>query len=127
MNLSTGSGHRRRRHDGACCYYESRARAQAAIKAGLVKVDGKRLKKPSDKISENALIQAGNEHPWVSRGGMKLAHALKYFNVSAKDKICLDVGASTGGFSDVLAQNGAAKIYAAYVAVKLHRPTGDLC
>jgi len=93
-------------------YYESRARAQAAIKAGLVKVDGEHLKKSSDKISEEARIQAGNEHPWVSRGGMKLAYALKEFDVSAKDKICLDVGASTGGFSDVLVQNGAVKIYA---------------
>jgi len=93
-------------------YYESRARAQAAIKAGLVKVDGKRLKKPSEKLSDLNDIQAKSEHPWVSRGGLKLAYALKEFKVSAEGKTCLDVGASTGGFSDVLRQNGAAKIYA---------------
>jgi len=93
-------------------YYESRARAQAAIKAGLVKVDGKRLRKPSEKLSDLNDIQAKSEHPWVSRGGLKLAYALKEFKVSAEGKTCLDVGASTGGFSDVLRQNGAAKIYA---------------
>ena len=95
-----------------CGHYESRARAQAAIKAGLVTVDGKRLKKPSDKISHAAEIKAGDEHPWVSRGGMKLAHGLEHFGVSAKGKTCLDVGASTGGFSEVLLSHGAAKIYA---------------
>lgn len=93
-------------------YYESRARAQAAIKAGLVKVDGKRLKKASEKLSDENDIQAKAEHPWVSRGGLKLAYALKEFKVSAEDKTCLDVGASTGGFSDVLKQSGALKIYA---------------
>ena len=93
-------------------YYESRARAQAAIKAGLVKVDGKRLKKASEKLSDENEILAKAEHPWVSRGGLKLAYALKEFGVSAEGKTCLDVGASTGGFSDVLAQKGAAKIYA---------------
>lgn len=93
-------------------YYESRARAQAAIKAGLVKVDGKRLKKPSEKLSDLNEISARAEHPWVSRGGLKLAYALKEFGVSVEGKICLDVGASTGGFSDVLRQKGAGKIYA---------------
>ncbi len=93
-------------------YYESRARAQAAIKAGLVKVDGKRLKKASEKLSDLNEISAKAEHPWVSRGGLKLAYALKEFGVSAEGKTCLDVGASTGGFSDVFAQKGAAKIYA---------------
>jgi len=93
-------------------YYESRARAQAAIKAGLVKVDGKRLKKASEKLSDENEITAKAEHPWVSRGGLKLAYALKEFGVSAEGKTCLDVGASTGGFSDVLAQKGASKIYA---------------
>jgi len=88
-------------------YYESRARAQAAIKAGLVFVDGKRVKKPSEKFSENVVISASDEHPWVSRGGLKLAHALEKFDVTPSGKICLDVGASTGGFSDVLLTNGA--------------------
>jgi len=93
-------------------HYESRARAQAAIKAGLVKANGKALKKPSDKISDGAIIEAGKEHPWVSRGGMKLAHALKIFDISVPGKICLDVGSSTGGFTEVLIQTGAAHVYA---------------
>lgn len=93
-------------------FYESRARAQAAIKAGLVKVDGKPLKKPSDKIAGGATIEATDEHPWVSRGGVKLAHALTEFGVNPMGKTCLDVGASTGGFSDVLLQGGGSKIYA---------------
>jgi len=93
-------------------YYASRARAQAAIRAGLVKVDGRVLKKPSEKIDEGAGVEAGQEHPWVSRGGVKLAHALRVFGIDPTGRIALDVGASTGGFSQVLAQNGAAKIYA---------------
>ena len=93
-------------------HYESRARAQAAIKAGLVSVDGKTLKKPSDKIEDGANIVAGQEHPWVSRGGMKLAHALEGFGISVADKTCLDVGSSTGGFTDVLLQAGASHVYA---------------
>lgn len=108
-------------------YYESRARAQAAIKAGLVKVDGKRLKKASEKLSDFNEIQAKAEHPWVSRGGLKLAYALKEFGVSVEGKTCLDVGASTGGFSDVLAQKGAAKIYAVDVGHgQLHERLKDV-
>ena len=93
-------------------YYDSRARAQAAIKAGLVSVDGKRVKKPSEKIKAGAVVTAGREHPWVSRGGVKLDHALTVFGVNPTGRIALDVGASTGGFSQVLATRGAAKIYA---------------
>ena len=93
-------------------FYDSRARAQAAIKAGLVQVDGKRLKKPSDKILGGAVVNAGKAHPWVSRGGVKLAHALAQFNINPAGKTCLDVGASTGGFSDVLISQGALKVYA---------------
>ena len=108
-------------------YYESRARAQAAIKAGLVKVDGKRLKKASEKLSELNEISAKAEHPWVSRGGLKLAYALKEFKVSANGKTCLDVGASTGGFSDVLRQNGAARVYAVDVGHgQLHSSLKDV-
>ena len=108
-------------------YYESRARAQAAIKAGLVKVDGKRLKKASEKLSDLNDITAKAEHPWVSRGGLKLAYALKEFSVSAEGKTCLDVGASTGGFSDVLRQKGAAKIYAVDVGHgQLHASLHDI-
>ena len=91
--------------------YESRARAQSAIKLGLVIVDGRVIKKSSEKISENSIIEAKKEFPWVSRGGVKLEHALKQFNISVKNKVCLDVGASTGGFTEVLYSNGAKKIY----------------
>jgi 23S rRNA (cytidine1920-2'-O)/16S rRNA (cytidine1409-2'-O)-methyltransferase len=108
-------------------YYESRARAQAAIKAGLVKVDGKRLKKASEKLSDLNEISAKAEHPWVSRGGLKFAYALKEFGVSVEGKTCLDVGASTGGFSDVLRQKGAAKIYAVDVGHgQLHASLHDV-
>jgi len=93
-------------------HYDSRARAQAAIKAGLVSVDGKVIKKPSEKIKDGADVRAGREHPWVSRGGIKLEHALNFFDVDPTGLTCLDVGASTGGFSQVLASRGAAKIYA---------------
>jgi len=93
-------------------HYDSRARAQAAIKAGLVSADGKTLKKPSEKIQEGANISAGREHPWVSRGGIKLDHALRFFEVDPTGLTCLDVGASTGGFSQVLVKHGAAKVYA---------------
>ncbi len=93
-------------------HYDSRARAQAAIKAGLVSVDGKTLKKPSEKIKDGAVVTAGREHPWVSRGGVKLDHALNAFGVDAVGRIALDVGASTGGFSQVLVSRGASKVYA---------------
>ena len=93
-------------------HYDSRARAQAAIKAGLVSVDGKVVKKASEKIKEGAVVSAGHEHPWVSRGGVKLAHALEVFNVDPTGRTALDVGASTGGFSQVLVTGGATKVYA---------------
>ena len=91
--------------------YESRARAQSAIKLGLVIVDGRVIRKSSEKISENSVIEAKKEFPWVSRGGVKLAYAIKKFNVSVREKVCLDIGASTGGFTEVLYGNGAKKIY----------------
>ena len=101
--------------------FESRARAQAAIAAGLAFADGVQIKDPSTPIAPNARLEAQAPHPWVSRGGVKLAFALEHFGVSAKDRICLDIGASTGGFTDVLLQNGAAKIFAVDVgAGQLH-------
>lgn len=93
-------------------HYESRARAQAAIKAGLVSINGRALQKPSDKIPEDADVQAGKEHPYVSRGGLKLAHALAHFGVDPRGKVCLDIGSSTGGFTQVLLLAGAEHIYA---------------
>lgn len=92
---------------------ESRTKAQALIMAGLVFVGEQRIDKPGQQIKADiALNLRGQEHPWVSRGGMKLAGALESFDLDPGGKVCLDVGASTGGFTDVLLQNGAAKVYA---------------
>ena len=92
--------------------FESRARAQAAIMAGLVSADGEKVRKASQDIAVNAKIVAEAAHPYVSRGGLKLVHALEHFSIPALGKTCLDVGASTGGFSDVLLKAGAKHIYA---------------
>jgi 23S rRNA (cytidine1920-2'-O)/16S rRNA (cytidine1409-2'-O)-methyltransferase len=92
--------------------FESRAKAQAAIAAGLVTADGVRVGKPSDAIAIDAALQAAPEHPWVSRGGVKLAAALAHFGVDPKGRVCLDVGASTGGFTHVLRESGARRVYA---------------
>ena len=92
--------------------FESRARAQAAIAAGLVTADGVTVRKPSDAISTDAAIEAAPEHPYVSRGAIKLAAALDHFHRDVAGRVCLDAGASTGGFSEVLVQRGAKKVYA---------------
>ncbi len=92
---------------------ESRARAQALIMAGLVFSGTVRIAKAGDMLSDDKELSVkGQEHPWVSRGGVKLAHALEYFKLSPAGRVCLDVGASTGGFTDVLLQNGAAHVHA---------------
>jgi 23S rRNA (cytidine1920-2'-O)/16S rRNA (cytidine1409-2'-O)-methyltransferase len=101
--------------------FESRARAQAAIAAGLVTANGVRVRKPSEEISSNANIEAVAEHPFVSRGGVKLAAALDYFSIDVKGCVCLDIGASTGGFSEVLLLRGAKLVYAVDVGTaQLH-------
>jgi 23S rRNA (cytidine1920-2'-O)/16S rRNA (cytidine1409-2'-O)-methyltransferase len=101
--------------------FESRARAQAAIAAGLVTADGVRVRKPSEEISSNANIEAVAEHPFVSRGGVKLAAALDYFSIDVRGRVCLDIGASTGGFSEVLLLRGAKLVYAVDVGTaQLH-------
>lgn len=92
--------------------FESRARAQAAIAAGLVTAGGKLVKKASDEIPTDAVIEATSEHPWVSRGGVKLSGALERYPLDIEDRICLDVGASTGGFTEVLLANGASLVNA---------------
>lgn len=92
--------------------FESRARAQAAIAAGLVTADGKVVSKPSETIADNAAIAAEAAHPWVSRGGVKLAGALEQYPIDIEDHVCLDVGASTGGFTEVLLSQGAALVFA---------------
>jgi 23S rRNA (cytidine1920-2'-O)/16S rRNA (cytidine1409-2'-O)-methyltransferase len=92
---------------------ETRAKAQAAIMAGLVFSGEKRLDKPGLTVSADAVLEVrGKPHPWVSRGGIKLAHGLQHFGFSAEGRICIDVGASTGGFTDVLLHDRAAKVYA---------------
>src|ERR1700679_1555865 len=90
----------------------SRSEAQAAIRAGLVRVNGDVLAKPSKTIIEGAEIEYQKPHPFVSRGGVKLAAALEQFALSPEGRIALDIGASTGGFTDVLLAGGAAKVYA---------------
>lgn len=91
----------------------SRSRARALVDAKLVLVDGVVADKPARPIGSDAVLTlAGLDHPWVSRGGIKLAHALDHFNLDPQGCIGLDIGASTGGFTDVLRTRGAAKIYA---------------
>lgn len=92
---------------------ESRAKAQALILAGKVFSGEKRIAKAGDLLAEGTPVAVrGQDHPWVSRGGIKLAHALDAFGLSPAGRIGLDVGASTGGFTDVLLTRGAARVYA---------------
>jgi 23S rRNA (cytidine1920-2'-O)/16S rRNA (cytidine1409-2'-O)-methyltransferase len=92
---------------------ESRAKAQALILAGLVFSGERKIDKSGQSLAEDAALEVrGREHPWVSRGGIKLAHALDHFGWDASGLVCLDVGASTGGFTDVLLHKGAAKVFA---------------
>jgi 23S rRNA (cytidine1920-2'-O)/16S rRNA (cytidine1409-2'-O)-methyltransferase len=93
-------------------YAATRSEAQAAIKAGLVRANGEAIAKPSQSMNENANIEYAKPHPYVSRGGLKLAAALEKFALSPEDRICLDIGASTGGFTEVLLAGGASKVYA---------------
>jgi 23S rRNA (cytidine1920-2'-O)/16S rRNA (cytidine1409-2'-O)-methyltransferase len=92
--------------------FESRARARAAIEAGLVTANDKQVTKPSETIEESAELRAEPAHPYVSRGGVKLAGALERYPIDIEDHVCLDVGASTGGFSEVLLANGASLVFA---------------
>lgn len=90
----------------------SRQKAQAMIMEGIVFVDGQREDKSGSKFDENALIEVhGKIMPYVSRGGYKLEKAIEVFHVDPRDKICIDIGASTGGFTDCMLQNGAKKVY----------------
>ena len=93
--------------------FESRTLAQAAINAGLVAADGVLVRKASQEISANAALVAARPHPYVSRGGIKLAAALHHYRVTCDvtGRVCLDVGASTGGFSEVLLLRGAKRVY----------------
>jgi 23S rRNA (cytidine1920-2'-O)/16S rRNA (cytidine1409-2'-O)-methyltransferase len=92
---------------------ESRTRAQALILAGKVFSGERRVGKAGDMLAEGVKLDVrGQDHPWVSRGGLKLAHGLAHFGFSPVGRTCLDVGASTGGFTDVLLAHGAAKVHA---------------
>jgi len=92
---------------------ETRAKAQALIMAGKVFSADRRIAKAGDLVAEDAPLEVkGQDHPWVSRGGLKLAHALTHFALDPKGAVAIDVGASTGGFTDVLLTNGADKVHA---------------
>lgn len=93
--------------------FPSRARAQAAVRAGLVRIDGVVAEKSSQMVGAGAKVSVeGDVHPYVSRGGLKLEAALQALEIDPADKVCLDLGASTGGFTDVLLRRGAVKVYA---------------
>jgi 23S rRNA (cytidine1920-2'-O)/16S rRNA (cytidine1409-2'-O)-methyltransferase len=92
---------------------ESRSRARALIEAGLVLADHRRAEKPSQALPDDVALEVtGLDHPWVSRGGLKLAAALDHFGIDSTGLTALDIGASTGGFTDVLLARGAARVYA---------------
>jgi 23S rRNA (cytidine1920-2'-O)/16S rRNA (cytidine1409-2'-O)-methyltransferase len=92
--------------------FESRARAQAAIEAGLVTANDKPVVKPSEGIPLDTVLHAQPAHPFVSRGGVKLSGALQRYPIEIEDHVCLDVGASTGGFTEILLANGATLVFA---------------
>src|SRR6202140_513253 len=92
--------------------FDSSAKAQAAISAGLVTADDRPVRKASDGIALDARLTAEPAFPWVSRGGVKLAHALEALGIDVAGHVCLDVGASTGGFTEVLIAKGAQRVYA---------------
>lgn len=92
---------------------ESKTRAQALVMAGHVFVGDVKAQKPGQQIAEDTAVSVrGSDHPWVSRGGIKLAHALEEFEIDVTGQVAIDVGSSTGGFTDVLLTNGAARVYA---------------
>ncbi len=93
-------------------YFDSREKARRSVMAGLVFVDQQKVDKPGTKVSEEAnLLVKENAIPYVSRGGLKLEKAIKEFNVELSERVCLDIGASTGGFTDCMLKNGAKKVF----------------
>ena len=92
--------------------FESRTQAQAAIAVGLVTANGEPVRKPSDALAVDCVLRAAPAHPWVSRGGVKLAAALDHFGFAVEGRLGLDLGASTGGFTEVLLARGAKRVYA---------------
>ena len=92
---------------------ESKTRAQALIMAGLVFAGTRKVDKPGQAFADDVVLDVrGRDHPWVSRGGIKLAHGLDHFGWNVADAVAIDVGSSTGGFTDVLLTRGAARVYA---------------
>src|SRR5581483_9703298 len=116
MSTKGNTGPKRARLDVALVergLVESRSKAQALIMARRVLVNGRIADKAGTAIHEDDELRVAElEHPWVGRGGMKLAHALEKFSIDVTGKVCADIGASTGGFTDVLLRHGAAKVYA---------------
>jgi 23S rRNA (cytidine1920-2'-O)/16S rRNA (cytidine1409-2'-O)-methyltransferase len=103
--------------------FESRARARAAIEAGLVIANDRQVKKPSEMLPADAMLRAQPAHPYVSRGGVKLSGALEHYPIDIEGHICLDVGASTGGFTEVLLANGADLVFAVDVGREQLHPS----
>ena len=102
---------------------ESRNKAQWLIRNGFVLVEGKKVKEPGTRIDNRDQIELLKEYPYVGRGGLKLKEALKAFGIQVQDKICADIGASVGGFTDCLLQNGAKRVYAIDTAISLLHPS----
>jgi 23S rRNA (cytidine1920-2'-O)/16S rRNA (cytidine1409-2'-O)-methyltransferase len=102
--------------------FESRAQAQAAIAAGRVTANELAVARPSEQVSSDAVLRAEPAHPYVSRGGVKLAAALDHFRFDPTDRVCLDVGASSGGFTDVLLARRARRVYAVDVGHRQLHP-----
>ena len=103
--------------------FESRARARAAIEAGLVIANDRPVKKPSEVLPDDATLQAQPAHPYVSRGGLKLAGALEQYPIDIEGHVCLDVGASTGGFTEVLLASGAELVFSVDVGREQLHPS----
>jgi 23S rRNA (cytidine1920-2'-O)/16S rRNA (cytidine1409-2'-O)-methyltransferase len=103
--------------------FDSRARAQAAVAAGRVTADGQTIARPSEAVAEDAVLTAEPAHPWVGRGGLKLDHALALWPVPVEGRVVIDVGASTGGFTQVCLSRGAARVYAVDVGRGQLHPT----
>jgi 23S rRNA (cytidine1920-2'-O)/16S rRNA (cytidine1409-2'-O)-methyltransferase len=100
---------------------ETRSKAQAIVMEGIVLVDGKKITKSGTQVDDTALIEIEKQNPYVSRGGLKLESVLKLFDIDFTDKVCIDIGASTGGFTDCMLQHGAKKVYAVDVGTaQLH-------
>ncbi|MFX1364358.1 MAG: TlyA family RNA methyltransferase [Promethearchaeota archaeon] len=101
---------------------ESRTKAQWLIMNGYVVINGKKITKPGKRVDDSLEIHLLKKFPYVGRGGLKLESALKFFSISVKDKVCADIGASVGGFTDCLIKSGARKVYAIDTAIDLLHP-----